>query len=153
MKSTFVIGLLLGVVTLPREARAQVEATDDSTAVVRTLEQFHAALAAGDSAAALALLSPDVVILESGGSENLEQFRSHHLLADIEFARAVKTERGPRRVMVRGDAAWVSSTSTAVGEFRGRQVNSSGAELAVLARTSAGWRLTAVHWSSRARRT
>jgi ketosteroid isomerase-like protein len=53
---------------------------------------------------------------------------------------------------VRGDAAWVSSTSTTTGEYRGRQVNSSGAELMVLARTPQGWRIAAIHWSSRTRR-
>ena len=140
-------GLFAMLLFAPDSATAQ----SDSLAVARAVERFHAALAAGDSAAALALLAPDVVILESGGSENLEQFRSHHLPADIEFARAVKTERGPLRVVIRGDVAWASSTSTAAGQFRGRQVNSMGAELALLVRTSDGWRIHAVHWSSRSR--
>ena len=169
MKSTPVIGLLLGVPTLAGPAQAQFgyrnldgdrpplaevasRTQDDSLAAARVLDRFHAALAAGDSVAALALLAPDVVILESGGSENLAEFRSHHLAADIEFARAVKSDRGPRRVTIRGDVAWVTSTSTAVGEFRGRQINSSGAELAVLVRMDAGWRIAAFHWSSRTRR-
>ena len=60
--------------------------------------------------------------------------------------------RGPMRVVVRGDAAWVSSTSSTTGEYRGRQVDSSGAELMVLSRTPQGWRIAAIHWSSRTRR-
>jgi ketosteroid isomerase-like protein len=124
----------------------------DSAAAVATVEQFHRALANGDSLAALALMTDDAVVLESGGFETRAEFRSHHLGADIEFARATRSERRVRNVTVRGDAAWVSSTSTAQGEFRGRAVNSTGAELAVLVRTPSGWRISAVHWSSRARR-
>jgi hypothetical protein len=41
----------------------------------------------------------------------------------------------------------------AQGEFRARAVNSVGAELAVLTRAGDGWRIRAIHWSSRARRT
>ena len=123
----------------------------DSAQVAATVERFHQALAAADSAAALALLTPDVEVLESGGVETRAEYRSHHLAADIEFARAVRSERGPLRVRVRGDVAWATSTSTARGEFRGRAVDSAGAELMVLVRTPEGWRIAAIHWSSRRR--
>jgi len=128
------------------------QAANDSAAVAATVERFHTAVAAGDSARALSLLTADAVVLESGGMETREEFRSQHLPADIAFAQAVKSERGPMRVVVRGDAAWATSTSTATGEYRGRQVNSSGAELMVLTRTPQGWRIAAIHWSSRTRR-
>ena len=120
--------------------------------VADVVHRYHRALAAGDSAAALALLAPDAVILESGGMETQAEYRSHHLPADIELARAVRSERGDVRVWVSGDAAWAVSTSTTQGEFRGRQINSAGAELMVLMRTREGWRIAAIHWSSRARR-
>lgn len=121
----------------------------DSAAVVRALEAFHAALATGDSTAALRLLAPDAIILESGGSETVAEYRAHHLPADIAFARAVPATRTLRRVVVTGDAAWVASTSTVRGEFRGRAINSTGAELVTLRRTGGGWQITAIHWSSR----
>ena len=124
----------------------------DSAVVASTVARFHAAIVAGDSALALSLLAPDAVVLESGGVETREEFRAHHLPADIAFAQAVKSERGPMRVFVRGDVAWVSSVSTATGEYRGRQVNSAGAELVVLARVGQEWKISAIHWSSRARR-
>jgi ketosteroid isomerase-like protein len=92
------------------------------------------------------------VVLESGGAESRDEYRSHHLAADMEFARAVREARSPLRVAVRGDAAWVSSTSTASGTFRGRPVNSTAAELMVLTREATGWRIRAIHWSSRSRR-
>lgn len=125
---------------------------NDSSDVVAAVMAYHAAMEAGDSAAALALLAPDAIILESGGVETRDDYRSHHLPADIGFARGIKSQRGPIRVIVQGDVAWASSTSTTQGEYRGRQINSSGAELMVLARTPNGWRIRAIHWSSRQRR-
>jgi ketosteroid isomerase-like protein len=128
------------------------QARSDSSTVAAVVERFHAALAAGDSGAALALLAPDAVILESGGIETRDEYRAHHLPGDIAFAAAVKSERGPARVFVRGDVAWVSATSTTTGEYRGRAVNSASAELVVLVRSGQDWKISAVHWSSRARR-
>lgn len=133
-------------------ARGGVGAESDSAAVARSVDRFHQALATGDSATALALLAPDAVILESGGVETRAEYRGHHLPGDIAFARAVPRQRSEIRVRVEGNAAWATSTSTVQGEFRGRQINSQGAQLMVLRRTADGWRIAAVHWSSRARR-
>lgn len=125
---------------------------DDSADVVAVVVAYHKALATGDSAAALALLAPDAMILETGGVETRDQYRSHHLPGDIAFARAIQSERGAIRVVVQGDVAWATSSSTTQGEFRGRVVNSNGAELMVLSRAATGWRIRAIHWSSRVRR-
>ncbi len=124
----------------------------DSSDVAAIVQRFDAALAAGDSAAALALLADDVLVLESGGIETRHEYRSQHLMADIASARAVPSQRGPVTVRVRGDVAWASSTSTTQGEYRGRQINSAGAALMVLSRERDGWKIRAIHWSSRPRR-
>lgn len=126
--------------------------TSDSAAAAAAVERFHRALGAGDSAAALALLAEDAVVLESGEVESREEYRAHHLPADIAFAAVVKGTRSPLAVAVRGDVAWITSTSTATGTFRGRAVSSAGAELMVLTRAAEGWRISAIHWSSHARR-
>jgi ketosteroid isomerase-like protein len=141
-------GLSVSVAT----AQGRQGATDSSE-VAKAVEAYHAAASAGDSTAMLALLDEDAVILESGGMETRAEFRSHHLAADIAFVRAVQSVRSPIRVRTRGDAAWATSTTTAQGTVNGRAVNSAGAELMVLARTPAGWKITAIHWSSRSRRT
>ncbi len=124
----------------------------DSAAVAAAVNGFHSALVAGDSVQAIGLLDSAVVILESGDEERLAEYRAHHLAADIEFSRAVRSTASPVRVTVRGDVAWASSTSTTVGTFRGRAINSAGAELMVLTRSNGGWRIVAIHWSSHARR-
>ena len=127
-------------------------ASSDSTAVLEVVARYHRALATSDSGEAIRLLAPDAVILESGGAESVAEYRAHHLPADIAFAAAVSSNRTVTRVVVRGDMAWIASTSTTQGEFRGRAINSAGAELMVLVRASGGWRISAIHWSSRARR-
>jgi ketosteroid isomerase-like protein len=124
----------------------------DSAAAADLVSRYHRALATSDSATVLRLLAADAVILESGGSETVAEYRAHHLPSDIAFAVAVPSTRTLQRVVVRGDAAWVASTSVTQGEFRGRAVNSNGAELMVLTRAADGWRISAIHWSSRARR-
>ena len=147
-----IAGLLLaGAVVLARPTTgwAQESARDS---VVATIEAFHAALAAGDSARALSLLAEDVVILESGGVEDKSHYRSGHLAADMRFARAVPRQRGEISVDLRGDVAWAHSTSVTQGTMGGREIDSQGAELMVLVREDDGWRIHAIHWSSRPRR-
>lgn len=134
----------------PRLPSAQAQATD-SVAVANVVRQFHDALARRDSGAALALLAEDVVVLESGGIESRAEYRSHHLAADMQFAAAVHGHTGPLHVVISGDAAWVTSTTDVTGTAEGRAINNTSAELMVLTRTQAGWRIRAVHWSSRRR--
>jgi len=151
MKPAYVLALGAALALIARPAPAQTRAALDSAAVAATVSRFHAALAAADSAGVLALLAPDVEVLESGDRETRAEYRAHHLAADVEFARAVRSQRGPTRVRVRGDVAWTSATSITRGTFRGRAVDSAGAESMVLVRTPAGWRIAAIHWSSHRR--
>lgn len=45
-----------------------------------------------------------------------------HLPADIAFARAVKANRSPVHVTVRGDVAWTNATSMTRGVYRGKPI-------------------------------
>lgn len=151
--SLALVALLLSALPLEgRELQAQQASSGDSAAVVEVVERYHAALAAGDTATAMSLLAPDAVVLESGGIETRGEYRSHHLPADMAFARAVPRKRGAIQVRVNGNSAWAASTSVSQGTFREREINSQGAELMVLRRTEEGWRIEAIHWSSRNRR-
>lgn len=149
-----VLAALLVFCPMPGHQRllAQEASPGDSAAVVEVIERYHAALAAGDSATAMSLLAPDAVVLESGGIESREEYRSHHLAADMAFAKAVPRERGPIQVRVDANTARAASTSVTRGTFRDREIDSQGAELMVLRRTDRGWRIEAIHWSSRNRR-
>ncbi|NIQ58441.1 MAG: hypothetical protein GWN71_35405, partial [Gammaproteobacteria bacterium] len=81
----------------------------------------------GDSTRALSLLADDVVILESGGMETKEQYRSGHLAGDMRFAQAVPAERGSMQIRRVGDVAWAWSTSERRGMMGEREINSRGA--------------------------
>jgi ketosteroid isomerase-like protein len=140
--SIFLTLLISLALAIPTTARAQ-----DEDAVRQILADFHSALAAGDSVKALAQLAPDVRILEGGGVETLEHYRSGHLSGDMRFAGAVDRVVAEVTVHIVGDVAWAYSTNTTKGEMRGREIDSSGAELAVLVRIDGEWRITAIQWS------
>jgi len=120
--------------------------------IVAVVDAFHAALVAGDSITALSHLADDVTILESGGVENKEHYRSGHLAGDMRFAQAVLRKRGEMKVSIVGDVAWAHSTSVTQGRMGDREINSRGAELVVLAREDGTWKIKAIHWSSRQRK-
>ncbi len=119
--------------------------------VQKVVDAFHAGLKASDAAGVMRLLAPEVQLLEAGGIETRAEYESNHLPADIEFEKSVTTSIKPYRVTVVGDAAWAVNTSAYKGTFRDRPVDSIGVELMVLSRDSVGWRIRAIHWSSRAR--
>lgn len=121
---------------------------EDSLAIVRTASAFHSALERGDTTAVKNLLAPDARVLEGGEVESREQYFSHHLAADIEFAKAIRSERKLSFYARQGEVGWLASTSTTTGTFKGRDINSVGAELMILSRAQNGWKIRAVHWSS-----
>lgn len=145
--------LVLSLLPSPAAASERViaRASTDSAAVAAIVAAYHAALRSGDSATALALLAPGATILEAGGAETVAEYRAGHLPGDIAFARATTSEPGAVTVRVQGDVAWATSVSRVHGEFRGRAIDSDSAELMVLVRDAAGWRIAAIHWSSRRR--
>lgn len=149
------LAALLIASAMPASNIAQVASgttSSDSAAIANAVDRFHNALAAGDSATAAGLLHVDAVVLESGTLEARAEYLRHHLPADIAFARAVVTSRRLHRLTQRGDTAWAASTSRTTGTFEGNPVSSDGAELVVLHRTPAGWRIVSIHWSSRRHR-
>jgi len=138
-----------GTISLwPSTVLPQGTATD-SAAATTVVRQFHDALSRGDSAAALALMAHDAIVLEAGSIETRAEYQRHHLSADIRLAQAVPGTRVAVRVVVAGDVAWITSSSETTGTFEDRPISSAGAELMVLSRTGVGWRIRAIHWSSR----
>ncbi len=120
----------------------------DSTLVGAIVELFHDALANRDSIGAMDLLAADAVVLEAGARETREEYRAHHLRADMDHVRANRITRGPVVVTVRGDAAWAHSTTTTTSRNAAQPGTRSGAELMVLSKGGKGWQIRAIHWSS-----
>ena len=145
------IVLALGAGLIASSGYAQAQHTD-STAAVAAVEQFRAALEAADSARAVSMLADDVLILESGAVQTRAEYLGGHLGADMKAAAGSKRERTVLRVTVIGDVALVVSKTVAPPTGVQGSTGSEMAELMVVAKTAAGWKIRAVHWSSRRRR-
>ena len=119
--------------------------------VISVVEAFYGAMKKGDASAAMGVIAPDAVFLESGKLETRAEYEMNHLPADIEFESEVTGKRGPMQVKINGDTAWVIATTEYDGTFDGAPVNFVGAQLADLARADNAWRIRSIHWSSRRR--
>ena len=119
--------------------------------VTNALESFYAAMKTGDAAAAMRLIAPDAVFIESGRLETRAEYEANHLPNDIVFERQVTGKRGPMKVTFSGDAAWVIVTTDYDGTFEGSPVSFTSAQLAVLTRETGNWLIRSIHWSSRRR--
>lgn len=123
----------------------------EAVAAAGVVDAFHAALKQGDTAGALALLAPEVMIFEEGGVERSRvEYESHHLGADAAFAAASQSTVSHRSGWADGDIAWITSEGRTTGRFNGRTVDRLTVETMVLKRHAEGWRIHHIHWSSRA---
>jgi ketosteroid isomerase-like protein len=139
--------MVAAVVSLP----ASVSAQSRESQVTAVLESFYGAMKTGDKSAAMRVIAPDAVFVESGTLETRSQYEADHLPADVEFERQVSGKRSPWRVVFHGDAAWVIGTTEYEGTFDNKPVNFVSAQLAVLTSESGNWLIRSIHWSSRRR--
>ncbi|MCI0432251.1 MAG: nuclear transport factor 2 family protein [Gemmatimonadetes bacterium] len=140
--------ILIAIFLTPALAAAQEPVRDrDRSEVREVVHSFHAALAAGDSAAAIRYLHEDVTIYESGRAETLADYRSGHLRSDVAFAQAVQRARTSEDVQLWQDIALYTSQTRTTGRYRGRDIDSRGVESMLLVRTTDGWRIRHIHWS------
>ena len=115
-----------------------------------TVEAFHAALGRGDRDAALNLLSEKVQVYEQGHVEQSRAaYASEHLDADIDYAKAVKSDVSEVTVEAGSQIALVARQSRSHGKFRDKDVDSFGLETMVLQRIDGAWKIVHIHWSSR----
>ncbi len=111
---------------------------------------FHAALKRGDRDAAAALLSPAILIYESGYVErSKEEYMSHHLGGDVEFAAATARKVLRHAETSDGNTAVIMEETETTGSFKGKPVHSLGTETLVLQGVNGKWTITHAHWSSR----
>jgi ketosteroid isomerase-like protein len=134
--------LLLNLTALPAQANSSV---GDAANVV---SQFHDALKRGEASAAIAQLSADAVIYESGYAESRDNYLTHHLQADIEFAKQT-TRKVTATTSQCGETLCVlMQESETSGTYKGKPVQISGVETTMLVRTGDTWKIRHVHWSS-----
>lgn len=117
------------------------------------VDAFHAALAAGNIAAALDRLSDNAVVFESGGVERGKaEYAAHHAAADAAFAAAVPSRSVRRTGQAFGDTAWILTEGRTKGTYKDKPVDRVTTETMVLRREGGVWRIVHIHWSSAAAR-
>ncbi len=137
----------------PAGAPGAASIAPEAAGAAAVVDAFHAALKGGETAAALALLTPEVMIFEEGGAErSRDEYAAHHLGSDAAFAAASEAAVTSRSGQIVGDVAWIMSEGRTTGEFNGRAVDRLTTETMVLERRADGWRIRHIHWSSRAPR-
>ena len=136
---------LAGALAWPGMAAAAPPSTP-----AETLDAFHAALAAGKTEDASALLADGLLVYEAGHAERSKaEYASHHLPADAAFAAATSTKVLRHAERVEGPMAVVTRETETTGQWKGAPVHSFGTETAVLRRQADGWLIVHLHWSSR----
>lgn len=120
----------------------------DLTTPDGTVDAFHAALRSGDETTVEALLGPDVVIFEGGGSErSFEEYASHHMGADMAFVSQMNSTVLERDVLMEGDTARVLTEGRMTGTYNEREYDEATLETIILERSGEGWRIVHIHWS------
>lgn len=111
---------------------------------------FHGALASGDKAKALALLSPEIAIYEAGYVErSRDEYASHHLGGDMDFAKNSTRKVIKQTERIDGNTAIVWEETETTGTLRGKPVHIFGTGTVVLEKKGEDWAIVHVHWSSR----
>lgn len=114
------------------------------------LDAFHTALTAGDKNAAVLLLSPEVLIYESGYVERSRaEYASHHLDGDIAFSKTAVRKVLKQGERIDGKTAVLWQETETTGTSKGKEVHSLGTETAVMEKVGERWTIVHVHWSSR----
>lgn len=148
-RPSFYVATALVLVAL--SACARQDTAKDEADVRTTLESFYAAMKNAENSVAMALVADGAVFVEGGRLETRDEYEKNHLPADISFEKQVTGKRGPWQITFRDDTAWAIATTDYDGIFDGAPVAFTSAQLAVLTREDAGWRIRSIHWSSRRR--
>lgn len=127
-------------------ARVTPASVEQARGVVRA---FHRALSEADSASALGLLHPDVIIYESGHAETVDEYRAGHLPADMRFAAATEREVVSESTMALGEGVLYLARTRVRGTMGEREIDSGGVETMVLARDGDDLLIRHIHWSAR----
>jgi ketosteroid isomerase-like protein len=136
-------------VTLAASCTSSTSKPTDQADVEAAIESFYAAMKKGDPKAAMAMIAPDAMFIESGRIETRQQYEESHLPADIDFEKQITGKRSPWQITVNGDTAWGLASTEFQGTFNGRDLAFVSRQLAVVTRGEDGkWLIRSIHWSS-----
>ena len=142
------IAVVLAVLMTADCAERRSAETDEAD-VQAAIESFYAAMKKGDSKAAMAMIAPDAMFVESGRLETRQQYEESHLPSDIDFEKQITGRRSSWQITINGDTAWGIASTTYKGPVDGADVSFVSTQLAVVTRGEDGkWLIRSIHWSS-----
>ena len=155
-----VIALSITLATLPlvapaHEPQHQVRKSaasvpTEAAPAVAVVEQFSAALKAGDVERAGSLLAEDVLIMEGGSVErSREEYLAGHAHWDAQFLKDAQIQLMHRSANANGDFAWVGTESELHATGKDGPLALASTETMLLKHAPEGWRIVHIHWSSR----
>ena len=115
-----------------------------------TVDAFHAALRAKDTAGALSLLDRGLVVYEFGVVDpTVEAYGLRHLPFDMDVAVATQWKLESRRAGGEGGERWVLSTYKVTGkQSDGTPIDQTTLETVILRRSGEQFRIVHFHWST-----
>ena len=120
---------------------------------VKVVDAFSAAIKAVRIDEAAKLLDPQVLILESGSSErSRDEYLREHAIADAAFMQTAQQQLRYRQAQVEGNLAWVGTESELQTVKDGKPMTLLSTETMLLKKTTQGWKIVHIHWSSRPKR-
>jgi ketosteroid isomerase-like protein len=145
LRSLIVLVLAVGVDAL----RSKRDAATDEADVKAAIESFYAAMKKADPKAAMAMIAPDAMFVESGRSRLDSSTKRATSPADIDFEKQITGKRSPWRITVNGDTAWGNRVDRIPGDGRWQRRAFVSRQLAVVTRGEDGnWLIRSIHWSS-----
>ena len=149
----FPLFLLLGCSLLTTACSPAQPSANDEADVAAAAKAFQTAMDTGDAPTVMRYIADDALMMEGGTIENRMQYEQNHLPLDLEFAKGMTAKRMPVQQSVRGDVAWVRTSTEFSGTFEGQPLALLGLETMVMTREPDGWKIKALHWSSQRRPT
>jgi ketosteroid isomerase-like protein len=119
------------------------------TPAAKVVMSFHQALKTSDKKLARMHLADDVQIFEGGKVErSADQYAHHHMLSDMKYLAAMKSETLEHQVKVMGNTAISLSRSHTTGTFKGKERDYQGMETMMLEKQHGEWKIIHIHWSN-----
>ena len=116
------------------------------------VQAFHEAMKQADREAVLALMTPEATVYEMGYVDaDRNAYSGEHLKADMALAIKVQREVLSSRSGRHGSQAWVLNEYRVTGRYRGKDIDSLGAETMLLEKRAEGWLIHHIHWSQHAK--
>ena len=118
------------------------------TPAAKVVLAFHEALETSNKELARAQLADDVTIYEGGRVErSADEYADHHMLSDMKYLAAMKSETLEHQVTVLGNTAISASRSHTTGSYKGKERDYEGMETMVLEKQNGEWKIKHIHWS------